>query len=160
MAEYSAKIAETYGKDKEYCEEIYLIGLLHDVGKIGVPGTIINKTEKLTDEEYEIIKTHTTKGKEILSKISISPDLPIGANYHHERYDGKGYPEGLKGEEIPEIARIIAVADTYDAMASKRSYRDGLPRERIRHELIQGMGTQFDSKFASVMVDLMDQKLV
>ena len=160
VAEYSAKIAETYGKDKEYCEEIYLIGLLHDVGKIGVPGTIINKTEKLTDEEYEIIKTHTTKGKEILSKISISPDLPIGANYHHERYDGKGYPEGLKGEEIPEIARIIAVADTYDAMASKRSYRDGLPRERIRHELIQGMGTQFDSKFASVMVDLMDQKLV
>lgn len=156
VAEYSAKIAERYGKTKAECEEIYLIGLLHDVGKIGVPGNIINKTEKLTDEEYEIVKTHTTKGNEILTKISISPQLAIGAHYHHERYDGKGYPEGLKGEEIPEIARIIAVADAYDAMTSKRSYRDGLPIEKVRDELIRCMGKQFDSKFAAVMVDLID----
>lgn len=156
VAEYSAKIAKAYGKDDDYCQEIYQIGLLHDVGKIGVPNAIINKTGKLTDEEYEIIKTHTTKGKEILSKISLSPNLPIGANYHHERYDGKGYPEGLKGEEIPEIARIIAVADTYDAMNSKRSYRDGLPKEKIRQELINGMGTQFDTRFAAVMVNLIE----
>lgn len=156
VAEISAKIAEKYGKSEEECEEIYLIGLLHDVGKIGIPNAIINKNGKLTDEEYEIIKTHPVKGKEILSKISLSPNLPIGANYHHERYDGKGYPEGLKGDEIPEIARIIAVADTYDAMASRRSYRNSLPMEKIRDEIVKGMGTQFDTKFASIMVDLID----
>lgn len=157
VAEYSAAIARAYGKDEEYCQEIYQIGLLHDVGKIGVPNAIINKTGRLTDEEYEIIKTHTTKGKEILSKISLSPNLPIGANYHHERYDGKGYPEGLKGEEIPEIARIIAVADTYDAMNSNRSYRNGLPKEKIRDEIIKGMGTQFDTRFAAILVNLIEQ---
>lgn len=157
VAEYSAKIAKAYGKDEAYCQDIYQIGLLHDVGKIGVPNAIINKPTKLTDEEYEIIKTHTTKGREILSKISLSPNLPIGANYHHERYDGKGYPEGLKGEQIPEIARIIAVADTYDAMNSKRSYRDGLPKNKIRDELIKGMGTQFDTRFAAIMVNLIEQ---
>ena len=156
VAEISRKIAEKYGKTEEECDEIYLIGILHDVGKIGVPNAIINKTTKLTDEEYETIKTHTTKGKEILEKISISPDLPIGAHYHHERYDGKGYPEGLKGDEIPEIARIIAVADTYDAMASRRSYRNSLPMEKIRNELINGMGTQFDTKFANIMVEMID----
>ena len=160
VAEYSVKIAERYGKDKAFCEEIYLIGLMHDVGKIGIPGTIINKAGKLTDEEYEIIKTHPEKGKEILSKISLSPNLSIGAHYHHERFDGKGYPEGLKGEEIPEIARIIAVADTYDAMTSKRSYRDGLPREVVRQELIKGMDTQFDARFARIMLELMDEELV
>ena len=160
VAEFSKLIAQKYGMTEDECDEIYLIGLLHDVGKIGVPNAIINKTTKLTDEEYEIIKTHTTNGKKILEKISMLPNLPIGANYHHERYDGRGYPEGLKGEQIPEIARIIAVADTYDAMDSKRSYRDGLPREKIRDELIRGMGTQFDSRFASIMVDLMDENKV
>ena len=157
VAEISRRIAERYGKTEEECDEIYLIGILHDVGKIGVPNAIINKTTKLTDEEYEIIKTHTTKGKEILEKISISPDLPIGAHYHHERYDGKGYPEGLKGEEIPEIARIIAVADTYDAMASRRSYRNSLPMEKIRSEIVEGMGKQFDSRFAHIMVEMIDK---
>ena len=156
VAEFSKKIAEKYGKSKEECEEIYLIGLLHDVGKIGIPNAIINKPDRLTDEEYEVIKTHPVKGKEILEKISISPNLSIGAHYHHERYDGKGYPEGLKGEEIPEIARIIAVADTYDAMASRRSYRNSLPMAKIRSELVKGMGSQFDTKFANIMVEMID----
>lgn len=160
VAKYSAMIAEAAGKTKDECDEIYLIALLHDVGKIAVPGSIINKPGRLTDEEYEIIKTHPTRGKEILEKISISPNLAIGAHYHHERYDGKGYPEGLKGEEIPEIARIIAVADTYDAMTSKRSYRDGLPIEKVIAELKNGMGSQFDTRFAGIMVDLInDQKV-
>lgn len=157
VAEYAAEIAERYGKTKEECDEIYLIALLHDVGKIGVPNAIINKNGKLTDEEYEIIKTHPVRGKEILEKISTAPNLSIGAHYHHERYDGKGYPEGLKGEKIPEAARIIAVADTYDAMSSKRSYRDALPQAKIRHELIRGMGTQFDTRFASIMIEIMDE---
>ena len=157
VAEYSAMIAERAGKSKEECDEIYLIALLHDVGKIGIPNAIINKPGRLTDAEYEIIKQHPKMGVEILKKISIAPNLSIGAHYHHERFDGKGYPEGLKGEEIPEIARIIAVADTYDAMTSKRSYRDGLPKGKVRSELINGMGTQFDTRFANIMVELMEE---
>jgi HD superfamily phosphohydrolase YqeK len=156
VALYSKMIAEKAGKDKETCDEIYIIGLLHDVGKIGIPNAIINKETRLTDEEYEIVKTHTIAGKRILSKISISPDLVLGANYHHERFDGKGYPEGLVGENIPEIARIIAVADAYDAMASKRSYRDALPQEKIRNEFVKGAGTQFDPTFAKIMIELIN----
>lgn len=156
VAKYSRMIAEKAGKTDEECDEIYIIGLLHDIGKIGIPIAIINKETKLTDEEYEIIKTHTIAGRKILSKISISPDLVLGASYHHERYDGKGYPEGKAGEDIPEVARIIAVADAYDAMASKRSYRDALPQDQIRAELVKGVGTQFDPKFALIMIDLID----
>ncbi|MBR3366063.1 HD-GYP domain-containing protein [Candidatus Saccharibacteria bacterium] len=158
VAEYSAKIAERLGKTKEECDEIYLIALLHDVGKIGIPNAIINKKGRLTDDEYEIIKTHPVRGKDILKKISTAPNLSIGAHYHHERFDGKGYPEGLKGEEIPEIARIIAVADSYDAMTSKRSYRDGLPLAKVKSELIKGMGTQFDTRFANIMIAIMDEQ--
>ena len=157
VAEYSAKIAKEFGKSEEECEEIYLSALLHDVGKIGIPNAIINKEGKLTDEEFETIKKHPILGNEILSKISIEPNLAVGAHYHHERFDGKGYPDGLIGNEIPEIARIIAVADTYDAMASKRSYRDVLPKAKIRAELLDGIGTQFDPVFAKIMVDLIDK---
>ncbi len=154
VAEYSVMIAEVAGKTHEECKKIYLAALLHDVGKIGIPDAIINKEGKLTDEEYAIVKTHPQVGRDILSKISISPDLAVGASFHHERYDGKGYPFGLKGEEIPETARIIAVADTFDAMTSKRSYRDGLPKGKVVKELVNGMGTQFDPKFAKIMVEI------
>ena len=157
VAEYSVMIAEELGKTKEECEEIYLIALLHDVGKIGIPNAIINKRGKLTDTEYAIIKTHPRMGYEILEKISSAPNLSIGAHYHHERFDGRGYPEGLKGEDIPEVARIIAVADSYDAMTSERSYRKGLPKMKARSELISGMGTQFDTRIANVMVCLIDE---
>ena len=156
VAEYSEKIAELAGKSKEECKKIYMIALLHDVGKIGIPDAIITKPGRLTDEEFAIIKSHPRIGREILTKISISPDLATGASFHHERYDGKGYPFGIKGEEIPEIARIIAVADSYDAMASKRSYRDVLPVEKIRSELEKGKGTQFDPKFAEIMIGIID----
>jgi HD superfamily phosphohydrolase YqeK len=156
VAEYSKMIAKRAGKTDAECDEIYIVGLLHDVGKIGIPIKIINKETALTDEEYETIKTHTTAGKKILSKISMSPDLVLGANYHHERYDGTGYPEGKKGDDIPEVARIIAVADAYDAMASKRSYRDALPQKVIREELVKGSGTQFDPTFAKIMIELVD----
>lgn len=157
VAKYSRMIAERLGKTEEECDEIHLIALLHDVGKIGIPDAIINKTGKLTDEEFDIIKTHPAVGGEILSKIKIAPNLSIGAKWHHERYDGKGYPDRLKGEEIPEIARIVAVADSYDAMASKRSYRDALPQYKIRSEFQNGIGTQFDPKFAKVMIDIIDE---
>ena len=156
VAEYSRKIAEQAGKSEEECDEIYLAAILHDVGKILVPTDIINKDGKLTKEEFEAIKMHPVHGNKILSRISKSPYLSIGAHYHHERYDGRGYPDGLKGEDIPEIARIIAVADAYDAMTSKRSYRDPIPQDKVREEFVKGIGTQFDPKFAKLMIHLID----
>ena len=156
VAEYSRKLAELNGKSEQECDEVYYTALLHDVGKIGVPISIINKPGKLTDKEYEIIKQHTAKGAQILGRISKFPYLSLGAYYHHERCDGKGYPKGLNGEEIPEIARIIGVADAYDAMTSIRSYRDPIPQDKVREEIVTGMGTQFDPKYARLMIHMID----
>ena len=156
VAEYSLKIAQEVGKTEEECEKIYFAALLHDVGKIGVPIEILSKKGMLTDEEFEYIKQHPGMGGQILSSIKKSPWLSIGARYHHERYNGKGYPEGLKGESIPEIARIIAVADAYDAMTSNRSYRNAIPQHIVREEIVKGIGAQFDPQFAKVMLHLID----
>ena len=156
VADYSRTIAGLAGFTRDAQEEIYMIGLLHDVGKIGVPDAIINKTSKLTDEEYEIIKTHPVLGEKILSRIPDFPKLLTGARYHHERYDGKGYPDGLSGTDIPVEARIIAVADAYDAMSSRRSYRNVLPQAQIRAEVEEGKGTQFDPVFADIMLSMID----
>ena len=156
VAAYSLQIAKNAGKSEEECDQVYFAALLHDVGKIGVPGSIINKDGKLTVEEYEQIKLHTVYGNQILSRIQRSPYLSIGARHHHERFDGRGYPDGLKGEDIPEIARIIGVADAYDAMTAKRSYRDPIPQDKVREELVKGMGTQFDPEFAKIMLHLID----
>ena len=156
VAEYSVQIARAVYKSDEECEQILFAALLHDVGKIGIADRIINKEGKLTAEEFDQIKLHPVYGYQILSKIEVSPYLSLGARYHHERYDGKGYPDGLVGEGIPEIARIIAVADAYDAMTSKRSYRDPIPQQRVREELVKGMGTQFDPLFAKTMIHLID----
>ena len=154
VADYSREIARRYGYDEDRQEEIYIMGLLHDVGKIGVPDAIINKQGKLTDEEYGTIKKHPVMGAEILATVSEMPKLVTGARWHHERYDGRGYPDGLKGEEIPEEARIIAVADAYDAMTSHRSYRDIIPQDHVKSEIEKGMGTQFDEKFARIMLEM------
>ena len=131
-----------------------MMGLLHDVGKIGVPSAVINKPERLTDEEFEMIKSHPVTGAKILANISEKPELVTGARWHHERYDGTGYPDGLKGEEIPEQARIIAVADAYDAMTSNRSYRTLMPQEAVTAELEKGKGVQFDPRFAAIMLEM------
>jgi putative two-component system response regulator len=131
--------------------------LLHDVGKIGIPDSIIKKSSGLTDQEYEIIKSHPVIGSQILSKITEIPNIEIGAKWHHERFDGKGYPDHLQGYDIPEVARIIGVADTYDAMASKRSYRDTLPQNIVRKEIEKGVGTQFDPAIAQIMLDIIDE---
>ncbi len=157
VAEYSRMIAKALGKDEDECYRIYYAALLHDVGKIGIPIAIINKKGKLTEEEYDVIKSHPVKGNQILSSISEYPYLSIGAHYHHERYDGKGYPSRLKGDDIPEIARIISVADAYDAMTSNRSYRDAIPQQLVREEMVKGAGTQFDPVFAKIMQNLIDQ---
>ena len=156
VADYSRRIAELSGKSEEECDEIYYSALLHDVGKIGIPDSIINKDGRLTDEEYETIKKHPEIGENILSSIIEYPYLSIGAHYHHERYDGKGYPDGLKGEDIPETARIVAVADAYDAMTSKRSYRDAIPQSKVREEIIKGSGSQFDPTFARILQHMID----
>ena len=157
VAIYSREIAKRYGYNEKRQDDIYMMGLLHDVGKIGVPDTVINKKGRLTDEEFELIKVHPVVGDRILKKIREMPELSTGARWHHERYDGKGYPDGLKGEEIPEEARIIAVADAYDAMTSHRSYRDVLPQEIVRSEIEKGKGTQFDPVFAEIMLQMIDE---
>jgi len=156
VAAYSESIARTYGMSEEDCRKVYYAALLHDVGKIGIADSIITKDGKLTKEEFEEIKKHPTIGSQILSNISLSKHLSEGAHFHHEKYDGTGYPEGIAEEEIPVFARIIAVADAYDAMASKRSYRDPLPQQVVREEIVKGMGTQFDPEFAKVMIHLID----
>lgn len=155
VAKYAVMIAERMGYSGEKLEQLQYAALLHDIGKIGIPNEIINKPAKLTDEEYEIIKTHPVIGGNILDEISEIPDIAIGARWHHERYDGKGYPDRLMSLEIPEIARIIGVADAYDAMTSKRSYRDVLPQEVVFDEIEKGKGSQFDPQIAEIMMELM-----
>ena len=157
VAKYSRMIAEKMGLSAEQCENIYYMGLLHDIGKIGVPNEIINKTSKLTDEEYETIKKHPVTGFDILAEIKCRPDLATGARWHHERYDGKGYPDHKAGEEIPLEARVIAVADSYDAMTSNRSYRSYLPQDVVREELEKNEGTQFDGEIAKYMIVIIDE---
>jgi energy-coupling factor transport system substrate-specific component len=157
VAEYSKLIAQRMGKNEAEQEIIYRAGLLHDVGKIRIPVEIINKAGRLTDEEYDLIKIHPVTGYHILRKISEQNDMAIAAKYHHERYDGKGYPNGLAGEHIPEMARILAVADSYDAMTSNRSYRNGLPQDVVRNEIEKGKGTQFDSTIADIMIQMIDE---
>ena len=157
VAEYSRRIGEITGKNEDECMQIYYAALLHDVGKIGIPNAIINKKGKLTQEEYDLIREqHPVIGSQILSSIAEYPFLSLGAHYHHEWYDGTGYPDGLKGEEIPEIARIISVADAYDAMTSNRSYHTTVPQAQVRNEIARGSGTQFDPRFADAMLKLID----
>lgn len=157
VAEYSRMIARRYGYTEKQQSEIFMMGLLHDVGKIGVPDAVINKPSRLTDEEYALIKTHPILGDRILKKIKEMPKLSVGARWHHERYDGTGYPDRLSGSEILEEARIIAVADAYDAMTSRRSYRDILPQEVVRREIENGRGSQFDPVFADIMLQIIDE---
>ena len=157
VARYSVMIAQRMGYTGKELELLEYAALLHDIGKIGIPNEIINKPSRLTDEEYDVIKTHPGIGGKILEEISEIPDIAIGARYHHERYDGRGYPDKLSEMNIPEIARIIGVADAYDAMTSNRSYRDVLSQNIVRAEIEKGKGTQFDPEIADVMIELIEE---
>lgn len=157
VAEYARELAKRLGKPQKEQESIYYMGLLHDIGKIGISEEIINKKTGLTDEEYAIIKGHTVIGEEILNNIPEIPELKIGARWHHERYDGKGYPDGLKGEQIPQAARIIGVADAYDAMTSKRDYRKVEEQTIVRREILRGRGSQFDPEIADKLLEMIDE---
>lgn len=157
VARYAQELAFRLGFSEQEADEIYYAGLIHDVGKLGIDNSIINKKGKLTDEEYTEIKRHPSLGYEILKGISIKGKFAEGAKYHHERIDGKGYPNNLNDNEIPYLAKIIAVADAYDAMTSKRPYRDVLPQKVVREQIEKGKGTQFDSEIAEIMLVMIDE---
>ena len=157
VAKYSRAIAERMGMEQDEAERIYRMALLHDVGKIGVPDAGLNKPGKLTSGEYSVIQSHAALGGDILAKVESMPDLAEGARWHHERIDGHGYPDGLRGDEIPLEARIICVADCYDAMTSNRVYRQHLPQEVVRREIENNAGTQFDKDVAAAMLELIDE---
>lgn len=157
VAMYAKMIAKKAGFPEKAAEAVYNIGLLHDIGKITVPDEILNKNGRLDDEEFSVIKKHTSNGSEILKEIAIAPELAIGAQYHHERIDGGGYPQGKTGDEIPEIAQIIAVADTFDAMFSTRPYRKKMPLDKVVAELKRCAGTQLSAEYVSVLLQLIQE---
>lgn len=157
VAECAKKLAQKMRFSEEECRKVYYIALMHDCGKCYIPDSILKKPDRLTLEEYEIIKTHTVKGAEMLKNFDAVEDIREGALYHHERYDGKGYPTGKKGEDIPLIGRIICVADAFDAMNSKRCYRDKLSQERVISELKENRGKQFDPYIVDCMLELIEQ---
>ncbi len=154
VAEYSAKIAKHLHLTDNEIQDLYYIALMHDCGKIGIPDAILNKPNKLDFEEKDIIQSHTTKGGKILENYTAIDGIYDGAMYHHERYDGTGYPSGLKGDEIPLYSRIICVADAYDAMNSNRCYRKHLNKKMILDELKDNSGTQFDPDIAECMIKM------
>lgn len=155
VSEYSVLIGEKLGLPEEDIRRLRIGGLFHDVGKIGVPDIILQKNGKLTDDEYSEIKNHPTIGAHILSSASIFQDIIPIVKHHHERYDGRGYPGQLKGEEIPYLARIAAVADAFDAMTSRRVYRDSLPIDAVISEIEKNKGTQFDPQIADAFLDIL-----
>ena len=156
VAEYARRIAILSGKNDEECQEIYYSALVHDVGKLGLPDTVLEKGEEITEAEHELVKQKTVIGDQILSSITDFPYLRDAAHYSHERYDGTGYPEGLKGEEIPEAARIVAVASAYDTMTTANSKRDPMPDQVIREKFIRESGKKFDPRFAGMIIRMID----
>ena len=156
VSEYSVLIGKKLGLDEQTLHTLRIGGLFHDIGKIGIPDSILLKESKLDDEEYSQIKNHPTIGVHMLGDAQIFKDIIPIVKHHHERYDGRGYPSQLKGEDIPYIARIVAVADTFDAMTSKRSYRDALPLSVVKEEIEKCTGTQFDPKIAPVFLDILN----
>ena len=160
VAEYCVRVATSMGWDKESVDVLRYEGLLHDIGKIGISDIILNKAAALSDDEYDMLKDHVTIGFDIMHDASTLPGAANVILYHHERYDGTGYPDGLKGEQIPIDARIVSIVDTYDAMSSNRIYRKALPKSKIREEMLKGRGRQFDPKILDVFISLFDRGLL
>ncbi len=155
VSQYSVLIGKHLGLSEKELHDLEIGGLFHDIGKIGIPDSILRKESKLTDDEYSEIKNHPAIGAHILSSATIFQDIIPIVKHHHERYDGNGYPGKLKGEEIPYLARIAAIADTFDAMTSKRSYRDSLPMDVVISEFERCRGTQFDPNLDDVFLDIL-----
>lgn len=157
VAFWGREIAKELGLSPQEVEQVYHGGILHDIGKIGIEDDILNKEGKLTAEEYEKIKEHPVIGYEIIKQAGVFEELLPAIRWHHERIDGMGYPDGLKGEEIPLMARILAVSDAFDAMVSNRPYRDGLPIEVALQMIEENMGSQFDEKIARAFLQLVNR---
>ena len=158
VSAYSVLIGEKLGLPEEDIKTLKIGGLFHDIGKIGVPDSILLKDSRLTDDEYSEIKNHPSIGAHILSNATIFKDVIPIVKHHHERYDGKGYPGKLAGEDIPYLARIAAIADAFDAMTSRRTYRDSLPLDVVKEEIEKNKGTQFDPKLADVFLDILNNE--
>ena len=157
VAQYTKMLAQKLGENTQTIDKFYNVALLHDIGKIGIPDAILQKPGKLTDDEFKIMKSHAERGYQILKDIQLQEDLAAGAHHHHERFDGKGYPDGLAGENIPWVARIIAVADTFDAMSSTRPYRKKLPEDFIINEIKNCAGTQLDPMVVEKFLELYNE---
>jgi energy-coupling factor transport system substrate-specific component len=165
VAEYSVLIAQEMNCFKWWQKNKMLSNLrkaaqMHDIGKIAVPDSVLNKVGRLTDDEYVKMKSHVLRGAEILKDFTLVEHVEEGTRYHHERYDGKGYPDGLKGEEIPLFARIIGVADAFDAMTSNRVYRNHMDTAYVMNEMLRGRGTQFDPDALDAFFRLLDKKVI
>ncbi len=156
VAKYTGMLARQMGYSAEEADRMYRIALLHDVGKISIPDAVLNKPGRLTDDEFVVMKSHSQRGYDVLKEMDFAPELALGAGCHHERYDGKGYPRGLKGDEIPEVAQIIGVADTFDAMYSTRPYRKKLPLATVVGEIKRCSGTQLSPKVVDAFLQLVD----
>lgn len=154
VAIYSQKLAERLGMNEDERRDLYYIALMHDCGKVGVPDAVLKKPGRLTDDEFRLIKAHASIGNHLLTHFTTIPNISDGAHYHHERYDGSGYPDGLSGQDIPYVARIICIADAVDAMSTNRCYRDRLPVEKIISELTENAGIQFDPVMVPAMIQL------
>jgi len=157
VMEYSKSIGQRLKLDKQDIEDLKKSALLHDIGKIGIPDTILKKQGKLTDEEYAIIKSHIETGAAILKNIKSFKHLVPAVYHHHEQFDGEGYPNGIKGKEIPLHARIIAITDTFDAMTSSRSYRSALSFRTALSELERRKGIQFDPDIADIFIEILQE---
>lgn len=159
VSAYSVLIGQELGLYDKDIATLRIGGLFHDIGKIGISDTILLKPSKLTDEEYNELKKHPSIGKQIVSTSSIFRDIVPIIYSHHERFDGNGYPQKLKGDQISFLARIVSVADAFDAMTSKRSYRDEMDLEYVKNQIKEGTGTQFDPEVANVMLNILENKL-
>ena len=158
VSEYCVLIGKKLGLPQEDLDKLRIGGLFHDIGKIGISDNILKKESKLTNEEYDEIQTHTSLGVDILTRNKVFKEILPIVEYHHEKYDGNGYPFKLKGDEIPLVARITAVADTFDAMTSKRSYRDPIPLTDVVEEFKKCSGTQFDPNIVNTFLDIINNE--
>ncbi len=157
VAYFSVEIAKRLHLDEDEIERIHYIALMHDIGKIGIPDSILHKPDQLTKDEFEVMKKHPSIGGDILKDITHIKDIVVGAECHHEHYDGTGYPKGLKGDNIPLVARIIGIADAYDTMTLGRHYQSGMSSEEVIKELKRCSGTQFDPSLVPIMIDIILQ---
>ncbi len=155
VGKYSRIIAEEIGFEK--IDDVVIASKLHDIGKISIPGHILNKTSKLTIEEFEIIKIHPLKGYQIIEHLDYFEEIKLGVKHHHEKFDGSGYPDGLKGDEIPMMAQIISIADVYDAITSDRSYRKGLTHQNATEIIKEGSGSQFNPLIVNAFLNRADE---